>query len=168
MPKPIIVTAELGPEDQASFDRLRRRHFPPERNLLAAHLTMFHAIPPSALDELGRIVSTLTERAPPRAEAAGIMDLGGGTAVRIVSEDLRDLREEIARRLHGLLSAQDSGGWAPHITVQNKVGRSTARSLQAELRATFEPREIRLRGIGLHHYLGGPWQTIRIYPFRGN
>ena len=38
-----------GREDQAAFDRLRTAHFPPERNQLAAHLTLFHHLPPSAL-----------------------------------------------------------------------------------------------------------------------
>ena len=47
MAGPLIVTAELGPADFAWLDAQRRAHFPPERNQLAAHLTMFHALPPS-------------------------------------------------------------------------------------------------------------------------
>jgi len=43
MAGPLIVTAELAPEDFAWLDALRRHHFPPERNQLRAHLTMFHA-----------------------------------------------------------------------------------------------------------------------------
>ena len=45
---PIIVTALFGRQDTAFFDAMRREHFPPERNQLAAHLTMFHALPQSA------------------------------------------------------------------------------------------------------------------------
>ena len=56
MAGPLIVTAELGPEDFAWLNGLRRQHFPPERNQLAAHLTMFHAIPPSAESELRQIL----------------------------------------------------------------------------------------------------------------
>ena len=48
----LIVTAEMGAEEFAWLDSLRRRHFPPERNQLPAHLTMFHALPPSAEGEV--------------------------------------------------------------------------------------------------------------------
>jgi hypothetical protein len=46
MAGPLIVTVLMAAPDQAWFDRLRIAHFPPERNHLAAHLTLFHAIPP--------------------------------------------------------------------------------------------------------------------------
>jgi|SRR4051812_40380682 hypothetical protein len=39
-----ILTAEMDPESFAWLDRLRQQHFPPERNLLSAHLTMFHRL----------------------------------------------------------------------------------------------------------------------------
>ena len=42
----LIVTAAMGAEDFAWLDRQRRAYFPPERNQLSAHLTMFHALPP--------------------------------------------------------------------------------------------------------------------------
>jgi hypothetical protein len=37
---PLIVTAELPPDLQAWATSLRQRHFPPERNYLAAHVTL--------------------------------------------------------------------------------------------------------------------------------
>ena len=39
-PAPIIVTALFGRQDQGWFDAERQRHFPSERNQLAAHLTI--------------------------------------------------------------------------------------------------------------------------------
>ncbi|GAA1871360.1 2'-5' RNA ligase family protein [Pseudonocardia ailaonensis] len=42
---PLIVTATLDAPTQERFDALRRRHFPSDRNFLAAHLTLFHALP---------------------------------------------------------------------------------------------------------------------------
>ncbi len=60
--RPLIVTAELG-TDFGWLEDLRQRHFPPERNQLRAHLTMFHAIPPSAEAELRRILQSLATRA---------------------------------------------------------------------------------------------------------
>jgi hypothetical protein len=49
---PVIVAAELGATDFAWLDRLRRAHFPPDRNQLPAHLTLFHHLPPSLLAEI--------------------------------------------------------------------------------------------------------------------
>ena len=165
--KPLIVTAELGPEDFRLLDDLRRRHYPPERNQLPAHLTMFHALPPSAEAEVRRLLALMSTSPLPRAIIAGPMDLGGGVALRIVSEDLDRLREEIAAAMHGLLSAQDSGGWVPHVTIQNKVEPRTARALKQSLEAAFEPLPLKIVGLGLHRYLGGPWETLQIYRFRG-
>ena len=163
----LIVTAELGGEDQAWLDRMRRTHFPPERNQLAAHLTMFHALPPSLEDEVRhRLAQAARERAP-RAEIAGLMDLGGGVAFRVVSDDLDIIRADLAHAFRGSLSAQDAGGWRPHVTIQNKVAPKVARALLAELQAGFAPRSLAIRGLGLHRYMGGPWDLLGSYAFRG-
>ena len=68
--RPLIVTAELG-TDFGWLEDLRQRHFPPERNQLRAHLTMFHAIPPSAEAELRRILQSFTTEPQPQARIAG-------------------------------------------------------------------------------------------------
>ena len=31
----------------------------------------------------------------------------------------------------------------------------------------FQPRPLAISGLGLHRYLGGPWEKLAIYPFRG-
>jgi len=162
----LIVTAELGPEDFAWLDALRRNHYPPERNQVAAHLTMFHALPPSAEPEIGLRLARLAAGPAPDASVAGVMDLGGGVALRVVSDDLDAMRDELASAFHGLLGARDSGGWRPHVTVQNKVERKVARTLRQLLERDFQPRPLSIAGLGLHRYLGGPWETLRVYPFR--
>lgn len=163
----LVVTAELGANDLAWLDALRKRHFPPERNQLQAHLTMFHALPPSAESEVRVRLATLARARPPHALISGLMDLGGGVAYRVVSDDLDRVRGELADGLQGLLSAQDSGGWRPHVTIQNKVAPKVARELLAELERGFNPRPLHIAGLGLHRYLGGPWERMAIYPFRG-
>ena len=95
------------------------------------------------------------------------MDLGGGVAFRIVSPDLDRIREELAHDLHGLLGAQDIGGWRAHITVQNKVPTKIARSLIAELQRGLAPRALAISGLGLYRYLDGPWEKIATHAFRG-
>jgi hypothetical protein len=162
----LIVTAEIGHGDFSWLEGLRRAHFPAERNQLPAHLTIFHALPPSAETELRGRISRIVRRSPPAAHVAGLMDLGGGVAFRIVSPELDRIRSELADGLHGLLSAQDSGGWRPHVTIQNKVAPKIARALRDSLEQQFRQRPLSVSGIGLHRYRGGPWERLAIYPFR--
>ena len=163
----LIVTAELAPPDFAWLDKLRRAHFPPERNQLSAHLTMFHALPPSVEGEVRATLARLANERPPRASIEGLMNLGGGVAFRIASPDLDRIRGQLAQDFHGLLSAQDSGGWRPHITIQNKVPAKDARALLQRLEADFRPRPLAVSGLGMHRYLGGPWEKLAVIPFRG-
>jgi hypothetical protein len=163
----LIVTAEIAPGDVSWLDDLRRAHYPTERNRLPAHLTMFHALPPSAEGEVRTRLSGLAKHSAPQAWIEGLMDLGGGVAFRVVSPDLDRIRNELAGDLHGLLGAQDSGGWRPHITIQNKVAPKGACALIAELEREFRPQALSISGMGLQRYLGGPWEKVAIYPFRG-
>ena len=163
----LIVTAELAAEDLAWLDALRRRHYPQERNRVPAHLTMFHALAPSAEEEARRRLAAHSARRAPPARIAGLMDLGGGVAFRIVSDELDAIRDELAADLHGLLGAQDSGGWRPHVTIQNKVAPRVSRELIQALERGFQPRPLRIAGLGLHRYLGGPWETLGVWKFRG-
>lgn len=163
----LIVTAELGAEDFARLDRQRSAYFPPERNQLAAHLTMFHALPPSAEAEVRAELARHAAGPPPRAMVAGLMNLGRGVAYRIVSDELDAVRAELAERFRGLLTAQDSQGWRPHVTVQNKAEPKEARALLARLEREFSPRPLAIAGLGLHRYLGGPWEPLGRWSFRG-
>ena len=163
---PLIVTAEFGQADFAWLEGLRRKHFPPDRNQVAAHLTLFHALPPSVEAEARHRVAGLVQRRAPAAQVAGVMDLGGGVAFRIVSDDLDAIRDELADAFHGMLSAQDSSGWRPHVTIQNKVAPKDARALKASLEAQFEPRPLAIAGLALQRYLGGPWERLAGHRFR--
>lgn len=165
--RPLIVTADLSGEDQAWLDRMRRTHFPPERNHLAAHLTMFHALPPSLESEVRHRLAEAVKEPPPRADIAGLMDLGGGVAFRVVSDDLDRIRADLADAFRGALTSQDGQGWRPHITIQNKVAPKVARALLDQLQGGFVPRGLAIKGLGLHRYLGGPWESLAAYSFRG-
>lgn len=163
----LIITAELGASDFAWLDQLRRLHYPPERNRLPAHLTMFHVLPPSAEAEVKRALAALGRERSPSASIEGLMDLGGGVAFRVVSPRLDAVRSELAARFRGLLSAQDAAGWRPHVTVQNKVPARQGKALLAALQRGFSPRPLAISGLGLHRYLDGPWEALATYPFRG-
>jgi hypothetical protein len=165
--RPLILAAELGAEDFAWLEGLRRRHYPAERNRVPAHLTIFHALPPSAESEIRSRLAALAARSAPAAWVDGVMDFGGGVAFRVVSPELDAIRGELAEDLHGLLGAQDAGGWRPHVTIQNKVAPKIARELKSLLEQGFSRRPLRIRGLGLYYYRDGSWEPAAIYPFRG-
>src|SRR5262249_3740791 len=131
------------------------------------HLTMFRALPPSSEGEARRALLRLAVEPPPRASIEGMMDLGGGVAFRVVSPALDRIRRELSENFHGLLSAQDAGGWRPHITIQNKVPPKDARALIARMERDFRSRPLAISGLGLHRYVGGPWEKLAVYGFRG-
>ena len=166
---PLILTALLPPELQAEADRLRKAHFPPERNQLRAHVTLFHALPrvcqAEIKEELARIAA---ETAPPGARLEGVMSLGRGTALKLSSPSLIPIRERIAERFHGMLTAQDRHRPRLHVTIQNKVTPAEAKALQSSLAPTIRPRSFAFRGLGLFVYRGGPWEPVREFVFRGS
>ncbi len=164
-PAPIIVTALLGREDFAWADALRRTHFPPERNYLRAHVTLFHHFPPSVERELCGLLQEEARGHPPVAHLASLMSLGGGVAYRIDSPDLQNVRARIADRFAPLLVPQDKAGWRPHVTVQNKVKADVARSLLCALEADFVPRPLAIAGLAAWWYRGGPWAPIGAWAF---
>ena len=167
MARPIIVTALFGQADNGWLQDMRRAHFPPERNQVPAHLTLFHQLPSSIEDELTRRLVDLARLPPPQAIISGIMDLGTGTAFRVESPQLTQMREGLAQALHGLLGPQDRSPWSPHITIQNKVPPREAAALQKQLQALFQPRPLAINGLATWRYLDGPWDPIRTHIFRG-
>ena len=165
---PLIVTAELPSDLQAWANALRRAHYPPGRNRVHAHVTLFRALPPSCEDELReRLAAAARDRPPVAARLEGAMSLGPGTALRITSPDMLALRRDLADRLHGLLTPQDEPEPRLHVTVQNKVSSPEARALQARLADEMEHRDFRFSGLALHRYRGGPWEPVKRWSFRG-
>jgi hypothetical protein len=163
---PIIVTALLGDADFAWADGLRRAHFPPERNIVPAHITLFHHLPPTALDEVKTLVRRETNGvAPLPARTGALINLGRGVAYRIDSPALERVREHLADALHGLLVPQDKARWRPHITIQNKVEPKVAAALHRTLSADFAPRPLTIAGIALWAYRGGPWEPLSRHMF---
>ena len=64
-----ILTAELDSDSFAWLDGLRRDHFPPERNWLPAHLTIFHRLTQDRIANLRRLT---LPRAPINVRFSGL------------------------------------------------------------------------------------------------
>jgi 2'-5' RNA ligase len=164
--EPLVVTLLLDDEPQGRFDRLRAEHFPTERNFLAAHVTLFHALPGEHLDAVRSDLVTAADREAFDVAVTGLRFLGRGVAFTLESAELGALRAELAAAWQPWLTPQDRQRHAPHVTVQNKVEPAVARALHDRLLAEFVPHRVRARGLGLWRYLGGPWEPLAELPFR--
>jgi 2'-5' RNA ligase len=162
---PLVVTLLLDEDVQQRFDRLREAHFPPERNHLAAHVTLFHALPGEHLAPVDGDLAAAAARPPFDVEVTGVRFLGRGVAYTLASTELAGLRAGLAAGWAPWLTPQDRQRHAPHVTVQNKVGPAVARELHARLAAAFVPETVQARGLALWRYLGGPWEPVAEHPF---
>lgn len=170
--RPFILTAALSPDLADFAEGLRRAHYPPEKNHLHAHVTLFHAFAPTLLGELIDYLPRLAaEFAAPHGAVKGVMDLGKGTAIALEAPQLLALRQGIAEHFHGSLTAQDFHEPRPHITVQNKVSKDEARKLQASLGPELARWAVKgafaFPALELWHYQGGPWALEKSCAFRG-
>jgi hypothetical protein len=164
---PLLITATLPPDVFAWADGLRRAHYPPERNRLGAHVTLFHGLPPSADAEVRRLLGELAARAAPEARITGLMDLDRGTALAVDSPLMVALHGEMAERLRGVIQQRDDRPLRLHITVQDKVAPAAARVLQTELAADLPLLSFRFHGLALSHWRDELWRPAQLYPFRG-
>jgi 2'-5' RNA ligase len=162
---PLIVTLLLDPEAQARFDRLRAEHFPADRNHLAAHVTLFHALPGGQVDAVAADLADAARRPAFDVAVRGLRLLGRGVAYTLDAPELTALRAGLAEVWEPWLTRQDRQRHAPHVTVQNKVDPAAARALRDRLATEFVPHRVGARGLGLWRYLGGPWAPVAEYPF---
>lgn len=163
---PLILTLRLADEAQARFDRLRALHFPPERNLVPAHVTLFHHLPGAEADAVrSALDAACAGTAPFAVEATGLRSLGRGVAYELHAPELPRLRAGLARVWTDWLTPQDRQGFRPHVTVQNKVAPERARALLADMQAGFAPFAFEALGLRLWRYLGGPWEAVSEHPF---
>ncbi len=158
-PAPLLLTLHLAEPGQSLFQTLRSRHFPAGRNIVPAHVSLFHALPGEARLEILRLLGTLqAERPailvePPRS-------LGRGVAFPLASPGLLALRARLAGSWSPWLTPQDRQRYAPHVTVQNKVTPEQARETLQRLRQGFVPWRTEGTALLLWRYLGGPWEAL--------
>ncbi len=167
---PLVLTLALDAEAAAWLEALRRAHFPPERNLVPAHVTLFHALPGEAIGEVrARLAAECAAVAPGLSVRLGPPRLlGRGVALAVEAPPaVAALRARLAAAWRDRLTRQDAQGWRPHATVQNKVAPEAARALHAALLAALPPREGRAEGLSLWRYRGGPWEPAAAFRFGG-
>ncbi|WP_219898742.1 2'-5' RNA ligase family protein [Phormidesmis priestleyi] len=166
-PSPLVLTLKLDAIAFDSLNLLRQQHFPPKRNFLPAHVTLFHALPGDQELAIRQTLQTLcqqTSRLSVRFPT--LRSLGGGVAIEIESPKLIQVRNQLAQGWSGWLSAQDRQGYRPHVTIQNKVTSDEARGLYERLSQVWQPIEGSGEGLLLWHYRGGPWELADEFEFK--
>ena len=156
---PIILTLKFDDASFKFFDDLRQEYFPPERNFLSAHITLFHHLPG---EELSKIRADLQEICSKTGEFEIEFTewrfLGKGSAMTVESTELNDVRNQLANNWKDRLTRQDQQKFKPHITVQNKVVPDEAKDLFARLSGDWKKRTGIAKGLSMWFYLGGPWK----------
>lgn len=165
---PLIVTLKLDAGSFERLDSLRRTHFPPARNFLSAHITLFHALPGSEQSSVEAVLNAISaDVVPLPLDLPGVRMLGRGVAVEVRSERLAKLRADMAKRFDPWLTPQDRQGFRPHVTIQNKVAPHAARALHDALNGSWVPGTAVGEGLVLWQYLGGPWRKTAEFLFSG-
>ncbi len=159
-----VLTLRIDTESQAHFERLRQLHYPPDRNWIPAHLSLFHTLPDTE-EALEVLECEAHAQAAFFMSVIGVRSLGKGVAYKLSSEILLRLHGRLAHAFAAHLSRQDRQPLQPHIVVQNKATPIAARELLATLERTFVPMEVQAVGLDLWHYLDGPWQLAETLPF---
>ncbi|MDQ7810967.1 2'-5' RNA ligase family protein [Amycolatopsis sp. A133] len=160
---PLVVTLAVDERAQAAWNVLRRRWFPPDRLLVDAHLTLFHALPGA---HLTTVLADCAEVAgePFGMTVARVRSLGRGVALDIESADLLRLHAALRERWSPWLTRQDAQPFKPHVTVQNKAGPDVVAAALEAVRRDPGPRTATATGLDVWRYRGGPWEHLATVP----
>jgi 2'-5' RNA ligase len=166
MPNPLILTLGLDPATFALMDGLRRTHFPPERNVVPAHVTLFHDLPGEELTEVERLLAAVSAETPAfEVRFPKVRFMGKGVSLDVDAPELLRLRRRLADEWASWLTPQDRQPYRPHLTIQNKVSKDEARLLFEQMSAGWSPVVGCGEGLRLWHYRGGPWEPAGAFGF---
>lgn len=164
---PLILTLKLDQKTFAYFDRLRQQYFSPERNVLPAHITLFHKLPGDRETDVHQVLQHVCSCTSKLSLTfPTVRFLGQGVAVDVTCPELLQLRQQLATQWHTWLSPQDQQRYRPHITIQNKTTANEARHLYEQLSHDWQPLAGYGEGLLLWYYQGGPWELAGEFLFQ--
>lgn len=167
--RPLVVTLALQSDAQEHLDALRRRWFPPARNHLGAHVTLFHALPGSGASRVGSMLREAADRPGFDVDVTAVRRLRHGVALDLRSTELGALRAGLlAAALDAFgdrVTAQDRQALRAHVTVANKLDDVAARRAHEAVSSGFVPWSAPATGLALWRYDGGPWEPAGVHVF---
>ncbi|GAA6062118.1 hypothetical protein JCM10212_000872 [Sporobolomyces blumeae] len=156
---------------------LRTKYFPRDRLKVAGHLTLFHALPHSRLNDVKDVVQDVTRTtAPFRVRVGNVFKMGPqGVAI-----DPDERAIERGRTVHGalrsefepFLSKQDAKAFRAHWTIMNKEGdpdkvERALEEVKEWARTEGKDKEGVADGIVLWRYDHGNWVFEQEWSFEG-
>src|SRR4051812_44609654 len=100
---PLVVTLSLDQKSFLYFNQLRRQYFPPDRNFIDAHVTLFHH-----LENNDETIETIRLSASVQPVftlvASDVFSLGRGVAFHLNSTELLHLHSKLQQQLKGQLT----------------------------------------------------------------
>lgn len=167
--RPLVVTLALEDDAQERLDALRQRWFPPSRNHLGAHVTLFHALPGSGADRVASMLEQAAARPGFDVDVAAVRRLRHGVALDLRSGELGPLRAGLLAAVLDAfgreVTAQDRQGLRAHVTVANKLDDVAAARAYDAVAAGFAPWSAPATGLALWRYDGGPWEPVGVHAF---
>lgn len=157
---PLVVTLALPEDVQSELDALRRCWFPAGRTTVGAHLTLFHAVPGELEGQVRADLAEVAGDGPVAVRFTDVMSLGRGAAYAVDSSDLVRRHDQLQRAWWPHLTKQDQQRLRAHVTLQNKVEATVARTTVETVRAGFTPFNVEAPGFDLWRYVGGPWTHL--------
>src|SRR5438309_188402 len=136
MEAPLVLTLGFDPATHGRLQALRNRYFPPERNVVPAHLSLLHQLPGGEAPAVRAALATLAAAtAPVPLRFAAPRKLGNGVALPVEAPELLALFGRLKAAFGPWLMPQDRQPFRPHVTVQNKAPREAVDRALAELMA---------------------------------
>jgi len=163
---PLLISLGM---DEASFSRLdglRRALFPPERNFIPAHVSLFHHLPAGERASVERVLADEAARPAFPLAFPVLLSLGHALAAQVESRELLATHARLSRAFHPWLTRQDRQRFRPHVTVMNKVPVDVFRSALELHGPAWQPWVGTAASLILWEYLGGPWRELRTFPFQ--
>ncbi|GAA5983096.1 hypothetical protein JCM11641_004911 [Rhodosporidiobolus odoratus] len=169
-----VLTLRLSPSLHDPLNALRTRYFPSSRLKVAAHLTLFHALPHSQLCEIVEEIQEVAGRTRTfEVKTGGVFMLGKqGVAVSPGkgTEQGAAVHAALRAKWASFLSKQDAKDFKAHWTVQNKVDdEEEVKQTYAEVGkwAKEEGAQGVADGLELWRYDRGHWVPEREFAFEG-
>ncbi|KAI1760773.1 hypothetical protein GGR53DRAFT_508471 [Hypoxylon sp. FL1150] len=169
-----VLSLQTDPKHHQTMCALRERYFPPALLRVAAHISLFRALPESALPSLRTDIAAVAGRTTTfgiRAVGPPIRMGRGGVGVSVVGlEPAEGIVKELQQKWHDVLSRQDHGAFRGHYTLMNKVDDpEKVEKCFEEVRQELEPHGVpgTALGLSLWRYDKGWWRHEHDYAFSG-
>ena len=165
-----ILALHTDAPHHEAMTALRTQHFPPKINKLAAHITLFHALPSSQLEliisDLGSVTRTTAPFAITTGKAFRLRHGVGIEAHMTPATAAKDIHNTLRSNWKSFLSKQDLGGFKAHYTIQNKVDeeQNVVECLE-KVKSNFTGSEGTVDGLVLYKYDRGWWKREREFLF---